>query len=155
MIMDAAAFTDFLHERIPLVRAMQLRVLVADPHRVCIAAPLEPNLNLHGTAFGGSLAALGILTGWAALYRGLLAVNLADAALVVQRSELDYLKPARGELVAESQPPEAGWSAFIETLQRGGRAGIDVETCIRSRQVDVLRVSGRYVALPVKRRGDG
>ena len=153
--MDAATFTDFLRDRIPLVRAMELRVLVADAHRVCIAAPLEPNLNLHGTAFGGSLAALGILSGWAALYRGLLEVGLADAALVVRQSELDYLKPARGELLAECHRPDAGWLTFIETLHRGQRAGIAVESRVRSAGLDVLRVSGRYVAIPGAIRGEG
>jgi thioesterase domain-containing protein len=144
---NAADFTTFLQERIPLVRAMELRVAICEPARVIIAAPLAPNLNLHGTAFGGSLAALGILAGWAMLHHALLGERI-DAALVVRHSELDYLKPGTDELLAESRRPAAGWQSFVDGLRSGRRADLAVESVVRSAGVDVLRVRGRYVAVP-------
>lgn len=144
--MNPDAFTEFLRSSIPLVRAMDLRVLVSEPDRVRIGAPLEPNLNLHGTAFGGSLAALGILAGWALLHRGLLEAGV-DAALVVRHSELDYRKPGTQMLVAESLRPDEGWDEFLDRLRHGQRAVIEVRSVVRSGEDEVLRVNGRYVAL--------
>src|SRR5690606_33240492 len=55
----------FLHAKIPLARAMGVRVERCDSEGLVLTAPLEPNHNHLGTAFGGSLAALATLAGYA------------------------------------------------------------------------------------------
>mgnify|MGYP006388543281 CR=1 FL=1 len=55
----------YLHREIPLSAAIGVRVEVAGPGGVVLAAPLEPNVNHRGTAFAGSISALGMLTAWA------------------------------------------------------------------------------------------
>ena len=140
-------YTAFLHRNMPLTEAMGLRVLDAATGRIRLSAPLTPNRNLHGTAFGGSLAALGIVAGWAVLHRGLAEANVA-ASLVVHRSELEYLKPATAELIADCVLPAADWPAFLATLREGRRARITVATDVSAGGVQVLRVDAQYVALP-------
>ena len=54
-----------LHERIPLSRAMGVRVLRAEPGGVVVEAPLAPNVNHSGTVFGGSASAVALLAAWA------------------------------------------------------------------------------------------
>ena len=101
--MRAAELTDFLRRSIPLTKALDIRVAAAGDGRVRLVAPLEPNLNHHGTAFGGSLATIGILAGWTVLHMSLEDAGLTPS-LVVRHVELDYLEPVRGELVGAPSP---------------------------------------------------
>lgn len=144
--MRTAELTDFLHRSIPLTQALAVRVTEAGEGRVRIEAPLAPNLNHHGTAFGGSLATLGILAGWTVLHISLEDAGIS-ASLVVRHVELDYLEPVTGDLIAESTLPQADWSRFIDTLRRGRRARIDVESRLRG-VTEAVRVKASYVALP-------
>ena len=48
----------FLHEQIPLTKAMEVTLESYDGSQLVVTAPLEPNYNHLGTAFGGSLSAL-------------------------------------------------------------------------------------------------
>lgn len=139
--------TDFLHRSIALTRAIGVRVTVAEERRVRLVAPLEPNLNHHGTAFGGSLATVGILAGWVALHHAL-TVDGLDAALVVRTTELDYLQPVAGELIAECELPQDAWLRFRDTLRRGHRARIDVRSRLfAADDVDGVIIHATYVAL--------
>ena len=54
----------YIQQHIPITAHLGVKILSFDGQKVIISAPLESNKNLHGTAFGGSQAAIGILTGW-------------------------------------------------------------------------------------------
>ena len=71
---DAAPSLESLRTRlalIPLVREMQIEVLGEAEGRLRLRAPLAPNVNDKGSAFGGSLASLMTLAGWALATRKL------------------------------------------------------------------------------------
>lgn len=138
--------TAYLHRHIPLTAALGARVLDCGGERVRIAAPLAPNLNHRNTAFGGSLATLGILSGWTLLHFALRNAGI-EARLVIQHSECEYLEPAAEEFVAESCLPAASWPRFLATLQRHRRARIRVESVIHAGAHEAVRGSGTYVAL--------
>jgi thioesterase domain-containing protein len=142
----ADALTRFLRDSIPLTHALDVRVTEASEGRVRLVAPLTPNLNHHGTAFGGSLATVGILAGWTLLHMSLEDAGV-PASLVVRHVELDYLEPVNGDLIADSVLPLQDWPRFVEVLQRGRRARIDVESTLRG-NADAVRVKASYVALP-------
>lgn len=144
--MTPEKYTDYLHRHIPLTAALAARVRVLEPGRVEIVAPLSPNRNHRGTAFGGSLATLAILSGWVVLQQALQAAKV-DARLVIQKSECDYLEPVDADFVTESRLPEAEWPRFLQTLERRGRARITVSSLIRVGERDAARASGTYVAL--------
>ena len=144
--MRAEQLTDFLRRSIPLTHALDVRVSEAGDGHVRLVAPLAPNLNHHGTAFGGSLATLGILAGWTVLHMSLEDAGVA-ASLVVRHVELDYLAPVDGDLIAESTLPHDLWPHFVQTLQRGRRARIDVESRLLG-NAEAVRVKASYVALP-------
>lgn len=139
--------TAFLRDSIPLTHALGLQVTAAGDGRVRLEAPLAPNLNHHGTAFGGSLAVLGILAGWVVLHHGLAEARV-DASLVVRHTTLDYLQPVTGTLVAESALPAESWSRFLDSLRRGRRARIEVASRLHCNGADAVQVRGTYVALP-------
>ena len=75
--------------------------------RVVLRAPLAPNANHKGTAFGGSLFCVAVLTGWAWATRYIAARGL-NADAVIQESTIRYLKPVHGEFRGgRSQAPPA------------------------------------------------
>jgi thioesterase domain-containing protein len=145
--MNPEQFTEFLHRSIPLTAALGARVIELGDQHVRLTAPLQPNLNHHGTAFGGSLATLGILAGWVALHHGMETAGVMGS-LVVRQTTLDYLSPVTGELVAESRLPEATWPDFVAALRESRRARIEVCSVLRGGGGDAVRVRGSYVALP-------
>ena len=119
---------EYLQDRIAgefiLARHIGIIVESADDSAVVMRAPLAPNANYKGTAFGGSLYSLAVLTGWAWVTRYLAARGLSADA-VIQESSVRFLAPVRGELLASvAAPPEAEISKFRKMLQRAGRGRI-------------------------------
>jgi thioesterase domain-containing protein len=143
--MTPLAYTGFLHAHIPLTAAMQLQVVSLAPGQLVLRAPLAPNRNHHGTAFGGSLASLGLVAGWGLVDRGLAEAGLS-AQLVVQHSEAEFIAPARGELQVTAQVEDADWRTFVEDLQRQGRARVTVSSRIDSEGRTVQQTRARYAA---------
>jgi thioesterase domain-containing protein len=66
--MSPATLQAYLHEHIPLTRALAVEVVEVGLQRVQLAAPLAPNRNHRQTAFGGSVASLAMLAGWSWLH---------------------------------------------------------------------------------------
>src|SRR5215470_12459711 len=89
----------YLHANIPLSAAMGVRVKVATPDEVLLAAPLAPNINHHQTVFGGSGAVLATLAAWTLLHLRVQHDRLA-AQLVIQRSSMEYDRPIEGDFEA-------------------------------------------------------
>src|SRR4051812_27285912 len=95
---------ELLHGKIPITRAMGVRVVEYDGERLILSAPLELNVNHLGTAFGGSLNALAVLSGYGLLW---LVLREADCHIVIRESSISYERPVRGEIIAICVCPEA------------------------------------------------
>jgi len=116
----------YLHEHIPLSADMGVRVLEADSAHVLLEAPLEPNLNHRATAFGGSVAALGILAGWTLVHLRLREEG-HEAQAVIQESSVRYDRPIQGPFRALSGPiDDPAWRRFTSALTRFGKARIEI-----------------------------
>ena len=120
--------SDYLQNRIvgefTLAKHIGIVVESADDDAVVLSAPLAPNANYKGTAFGGSLYSVAVLTGWAWVTRYLAARGLAADA-VIQESSVRFLAPVLGALRASAAAPsEAQIEKFRKMLQRAGRGRI-------------------------------
>jgi len=139
--MTPAELTQYLHEKIPLTRAMELRVVSANRAEFIVTAPLEANHNHLGTAFGGSLSALATVAGYAFIWHEL---GDASAHVVIRDSSMNYRRPVRGELRAVCVMPSIEEiDAFRETFARTGKARLNLTVQIE----DAAEFSGTYVAL--------
>jgi thioesterase domain-containing protein len=122
----ATQFEQQLLADIPLARAMQLRVAGSDKDRLRLAAPLAPNINDKGCAFGGSLVSLMTLVGWGLIVLRLRALG-RSCDIYVQDSMVRYMAPVWSDFVAEAQLAEGeSWEAFLATLEQRGRARLRV-----------------------------
>jgi thioesterase domain-containing protein len=143
--MTPAEIEAFLHEKIPLAQAMGVRVESSGAEAFILTAPLEPNHNHLGTAFGGSLAALATLTGYACLWH---ALDDRDAHVVIRRSELDYRHPVTGTLRAVCRRPVKNkLEAFRATFAKAGKARIPLEVTIGEEERVCLHFRGEFVAI--------
>lgn len=144
--MTEAELETYLHEHIPLSRAMAVRVVSTAAGRIELAAPLEPNINVHGTAFGGSVSTLGILAAWSAVHLRLEAERI-ECQLVIHRSQIEYLAPVEGAFTAVAQVVEADWPSFTHMLARRGKARINVVAELRFGETVAARLTGEFVAI--------
>lgn len=137
----------YLHEHIPLTRAMQVAVVAVTLDRAELAAPLAPNINHRDTVFGGSAAALATLAGWTLLHARL-AVARLPCRLVIQRNVMDYDQPIPDAFRATARLADAGdWPRFERTLRRHGRARITAHAELHCRGLPVARFEGDFVAV--------
>ena len=138
----------YLHEHIPLSRAMAVEVVSADPDGVLLRAPLAPNINHRDTVFGGSASALSILAAWSLLHQRLRAEGL-ESRLVIQRNTMEYEQPIAGAFLARSALREPQrWPQFTRMLARKGKARIAVASVLSGEDgVPAGRLVGEFVAL--------
>lgn len=150
MTHDHASAARFLeHEllsTIPLTRSMQLQVARYDGTEVELRAPLEPNVNDKGCAFGGSMASLMTLASW-----GLARLALRDRGfepdIYVQDSQIDYLAPVWGELRICARAAEGHTLAdFVAMYAARGKARMTLCAEVAGEGKVAARLTARFVA---------
>lgn len=144
--MTEAELETYLHDHIPLSRAMAVRVVSISDNKVILGAPLGPNINHRDTVFGGSASAVAILSAWSLLHLRLTAAG-QPSRLVIQRNSMDYLAPIAGDFTATAtNPPDAVWDSFMRMLTRRGVARITVGAELEYESKITGRLSGEFVA---------
>ncbi len=85
-----ALLEETLHREVPITRTMGVRVEEHDGRELVFLADFEPNINIHGTAFGGSLYSICAVVCWGMLhlkyeYAGLQAHSVLGDAKISYR----------------------------------------------------------------------
>lgn len=146
--MSTKGLEAFLHEKIPLTKAMGLHVAESNAHRLVLEAPLDANKNHLGTAFGGSLHTLPTLACYAALWTLLREAGL-DGHVVVKHSEAHYHQPVTGTLRAVCVRPSATLvKDFASDLRRHKKARMDLTAIVEgAKGKPAVEFSGSFVAV--------
>jgi thioesterase domain-containing protein len=147
---DDAFGVGYLQNRIdrefPLARHLGVSVDSAHDGAAVLRAPFAPNANYKGTAFGGSLFCVAVLTGWAWATRYIEARGL-NADAVIQESTIRYLKPVHGEFRGTLKaPPPEHLEKFLKMLARSGRGRIGLHVEIHDGHTLSARFDGVFVA---------
>jgi thioesterase domain-containing protein len=143
------AFEHFLHEMIPLAKAMDVGVEVSDDHALVLTAPKEPNKNSLNTAFGGSLVSLATLAGYGVVWE--LMRDEKEGAkpswhIVVKESRAAYRRPVIGDLRAICErPAQAAVAEFKEALARYGKAKLKLRARIIEAGQTAVDVQAAFV----------
>jgi thioesterase domain-containing protein len=138
------AAEQFLHEQIPLTRAMGVRVVSHDDNGVAIEAPVSLNSNHLRTAFGGSINAVATLAAY-----GLLWLELDDPAVhvVVAESSIRFLRPVRETIRAIcARPGPDEWKAFRAEFERAGKARLKLRVKVVETEQTAAEFEGTFVA---------
>ena len=158
--MSPETLTSYLHRNIPLTAAMRLTALESSPQQIRLRCPLDPNINHHQTAFGGSLVSSMVLAGWAMLRIRMGASGLLDKTalvsneplalqanaplasdaeeppatgiqLVVSRTTTEFIAPVTTDFVAECTfNEEVQWQRFLERFQTSNWAKLRLQSTV-------------------------
>ena len=130
------------HRDFPLSRTMDMRLMSFADHVLTSRSSLEPNTNVHGTAFAGSLYAIESLTAWGLLWLELRIAGL-HASIIHASGNIEFFTPVREAIVARSA--FAGREDTIDTLTRTGRVRLELTTEVLSGEAVASRFEGVYV----------
>ena len=144
---SACDLAAYLHEKIPLTRAMGLRV-AGTGARLVLEAPLDANINHLGTAFGGSLHALPTLACYAVLWTLLNEAGIT-CHVVIKHSSANYLQPVKGLLRAVCvRPSPESTAGFIDNLRRSKKARMTLAAIVQGENdKPAVEFSGLFVAV--------
>jgi thioesterase domain-containing protein len=146
--MEASQLEEYLHERIPLSRAMAIEVQEATAARVRLLAPLAPNINHRETVFGGSASAVAILAAWSMVRVLMLDEGLAGR-IVIRRSTMSYEQPMAAEFTATAGRPDPDeWARLGAALARGRPGRVRVTAVLECRDARTGELEGEFVVLP-------
>jgi thioesterase domain-containing protein len=145
--MTPSQLEHYLHEHIPLSKAMQVAVVEVAADKVILSAPLAPNINHRETVFGGSASAVAILAAWSLLHTRISAQGVASR-VVIQRNTMSYERPISGTFTALSSLalPEQ-FAAFLRMLERKGKARTTLVCHLHFAGEVAGRFEGEFVAL--------
>lgn len=151
--MDSAQLERHILDTIPLAQAMALRVDRYEHGALWLRAPLAPNRNDKGCAFGGSLTSLLTLAGWGS---AVLALGAAGdgAEIYVQDSAVRYLAPVWEDIAVVAHLLDDDVDGFPQTYTARGRARASVNAeCRLADGTLAATLSARFVAIdPARKR---
>lgn len=114
---------EMLHREVPLSATIGMAVHFYDGRQIEMHADLEPNINVHGVAFGGSIYSTCALAGW-----GLLVLRLEDRGLdpriMIAGAEIEYFKPINQTIRASCTLGDQELENFIASYAGKNKARI-------------------------------
>jgi thioesterase domain-containing protein len=136
----------YLHTHVPLSRHMGLRVHSATRECVEIALPLAPNVNPHGTIFGGAQTAACLVSGWMLMHASFARAGI-PAQVVGKEAHCEFLAPATGDCLVVTTCEAAELDTLMTRFTQYGRARQQLLTIVRLGGIEVSRLQGLYTAI--------
>lgn len=119
---EAKLLQQVIYETIPLAKAMKLQVVHLGSNTICIEAPVaDVNINIHNTAFAGSIYSICALSAWGFMYNRLQVENIS-ADVVIAQAEIRYLLPIKKCIRASCTVDEQHYQDFQKCLLDKGKA---------------------------------
>lgn len=128
--MNRETLQDKIHRGIPLSRHMDFSVLELTEHHIKVYGGAAENVNVHGTAFAGSLYSICTLAAWGLTYSQI----PQGTSLVMARAEIKYLRPVNGDIIAECEVTQNQLSTFLEELDQKSKARFELVVTVESNQ---------------------
>jgi thioesterase domain-containing protein len=140
----AEALTQKIRGAIPLSEAMRFSIDSLSQEAIRVSAPLQPNVNIHGTGFAGSIYSLSVLTGWA-LCTHIMDEHALDGDLVVGKAEISYRAPVKGDLECHCQATAEQRQSFLRHFRERGKGRLTLEITIGEKPQATLKAT--FVAI--------
>lgn len=118
---NQAILQQTIHDTIPLSRQMGFIISSLSAQHIQVSAPLASNVNIHGTAFAGSIYSIATLTAWALAYYTLRSAG-SDASLVLGEGHIKYKAPIADDLNCQTTLSAAERTEFLQRLKEKGRS---------------------------------
>ncbi len=150
MNIDLNEILEYIHKHIPITSHLDASIQNYSGDAISIAAPLEANINHRNSAFGGSLSAIAILSGWALLFLKFKELGIKNR-LVIQNSSFDFLAPATSDFVSIAELPDSReYEKFLKMYERKGIARIKITSTVYCDSKICGTHEGTYVVVSVE-----
>ena len=133
------------HQQIPITQLMGIKVFQYTGTTFETRAALNPNMNLHGTMFAGSIYSLATLTGWGLVHLMMKEEDI-EGDIVLADADIHYHKPVT-ELPRSVAHFENIQGDFAP-LQQNQKARISVQVEVLDDTTPVARFEGQFVVIP-------
>jgi len=135
-----------LHKEIPLTKLMKLKINTHNEKELITSAPLNININDKGTAFGGSLSTMTIISSWSLCWLISKELGIDSKNIVVIKNENSYLKPVRKDIICHTQKPSKEEISILkEKIDKKGSASIKINSKIIEDNEICVKFEGIYV----------
>ena len=135
-----------LHNEIPLTKLMNINIKEYNEKELITTAPLNININDKGTAFGGSLSTMTIISSWSLCWLIAKEFGFNSKNIVVIKNENSYKKPVTKDIVCYTQKPSQQEIATLkEKLQTKKSASIKINSIIIENNETCVEFQGYYV----------
>ena len=136
------------HQQIPITQLMGIRVYQYTGSTFETRAALNPNMNLHGTMFAGSIYSLATLTGWGLVHLMMKEKDIGGA-IVLADADIHYHKPVTE--LPRSIAHFENIKGDFKPLDNNQKARISVQVEVLDDQTPVAKFVGQYVVIPEKK----
>lgn len=137
----------YLQQQIPITLDLGVRVDFVSDSRVEVFAPLKPNRNHMGTAFGGSLNSILLLACYSWLFNKVKSRGFEEH-IVLKKSEIQYFFPVEQDFKAICESPqEDELNKFWQAFQRKGKARILLTASITTSKGKACELRGEFVTV--------
>lgn len=137
---------NYLHSNIPLTKFMKIHIKSIEKNRLISIAPLDMNINDKGTAFGGSLSTMTIISSWSMCFYLSKLLGYKHTNIVVYKNESKFLRPVNDDIFCITHMPSI---AEIDELKRKlsikKRASIKIYSQIIENEKVCMDYEGDYM----------
>lgn len=143
MSADCAELESLWHRTIPISAQMGVEILGFEGEELTLKSALAPNINVHGTAFGGSLFAISALAGWGAIWLAL-RTRALEARIVLSDGRIEYRRPIAEDIVCRCRFDPTLQAPNLEQLRRTGSGLFPLAATINASGRRAVRFEGEY-----------
>ena len=135
-----------LHNEIPLTKIMEIKIQNYNNQELITTASLEININDKGTAFGGSLSTLSIISGWSLCWLISKELGFNSNNIVIIKNETSFRKPVTKDIICHTKKPSSEEIKILKhKLETKKSASIKIESQIIEDDRICVDFSGYYV----------
>lgn len=135
-----------LYTEIPLTKMMKIKIQDYNEFELITTAPLEPNINDKGTAFGGSLSTLSIISAWSLCWLISKELGFNSNNIVIIKNDTSFRKPVTKEIVCNTKKPSKQEINMLKhKLEMKKSASIKIESQIIEDGEICVEFKGYYV----------
>jgi thioesterase domain-containing protein len=135
-----------LYNEIPLTKMMELQIKDYNINELITTAPLEPNINDKGTAFGGSLSTLSIISAWSLCWLISKELGFDSSNIVIIKNETSFRKPVTNDIICYTKKPSLQEIKILkQKLENKKSASIKIESQIIENGEICVDFVGYYV----------
>ncbi len=135
-----------LHNEIPLTKMMELKIQDYNEKELITTAPLNININDKGTAFGGSLSTMTIISAWSLCWLISKELGFNSNNIVIIKNETSFRKPVTKDIICYTKKPSFEEIKLLkQKLETKKSASIKIESAIIENNEICVEFLGYYV----------